>query len=307
VSRAVKAQLLLVVITFLWGASFVIIKSALASISPLLFNAVRMIVAAVLLVAIFARHLRNLSKEALRAGALVGFFLFLGYTLQTSGLRITTPSRSAFITGLYVALVPVFLTIGWRRIPSRWTLVGVVTALAGLYLMAIPAGSEGGWGFHLGTVNRGDLLTLACAAAFALHIIFVGRAMQHFSFEQISVLQIVVCAVLMTAVLPIRGQTYVTWSGEVVGAIAVTAVLCTVLAFTGQAWAQQYTPPTLTALIFVLEPVFAGLTSYVVLHERLGLRATLGAGLILGGILLSELKSPAGELEREVDTAPSIS
>ncbi|HXZ81658.1 MAG TPA: DMT family transporter [Terriglobales bacterium] len=305
-SRSAKAQLLLVFITFLWGATFVIVKSVLGSISPLLFNAARMVLAAGLLVAIFARHLKSLSWDALRAGSLVGFFLGLGYTFQTTGLRITTPSKSAFITGLYVILVPIFLAIGWRRIPNRWTLLGVMACLAGLYLMTIPAGSGGTWSFDLSRVNGGDLLTLACAASFALHIIFLGRAMQRFSFEQISVLQIVACAILMFALVPLSRQTYVTWSARVVGAIAVTAVLCTVLAFTLQAWAQQYTSPAQTALIFVLEPVFAGLTSYVVLGERLGLRATLGAALILAGILLSELRSPCEESEREIEPSTSI-
>ncbi len=289
---------MLVLVTLVWGATFVVIKDALADISPLLFNAVRMTLAAATLSLIYRKDFVRISRGSLRAGVLVGIFLWLGYEFQTTGLQLTTPSKSAFLTGFSVMLVPVFLAIGWRRHVNRWTTAGVITALIGLYLMTVPAGNGGG--LNLESINRGDLLTIGCAVLFALQIIFMGRAMQQYRFEEVATLQAIVAAVMMFLTVPVVEQAHVIWSARVVWAILVTGLLGTAAAFTIQAWAQQFTPPTHTALIFLLEPVFAWITSYWVLGERLGLRAGIGAGLILLGILLSELRGSAGELAAEV-------
>ncbi len=297
-SRSVKAHILLVLVTLVWGATFVQIKDALRDISPLLFNAVRMTLAGALLAAIYARNFRNLDRGALRMGLLVGTFLWLGYEFQTTGLRLTTPSKSAFLTGFSVILVPVFLAVGWRRKVNTWTAAGVLTALVGLYLMTVPAGN--GSGLNLESINRGDLLTIGCAVIFALQIIFMGRAMQKYRFEHVATLQAIVAAILMFLTVPLIEHAHAVWSPRVILAIVVTGVLGTAAAFTIQAWAQQFTPPTHTALIFLLEPVFAWITSYLVLHERLGIRAGLGAGLILAGIVISELKGDQAELQLEV-------
>jgi len=306
-SRSAKAHILLVLVTLAWGVTFVVIKDALQDITPLLFNTVRMVLAALCLAAFYFRRLRKVSGATLRAGLLVGAFLWLGYEFQTTGLVLTTPSKSAFITGLSVVLVPVFLAIGWRRMVNRWTAAGVAAAFAGLYLLTVPA--DGRHLLSLEGVNRGDLLTLGCAVAFAFQIIFLGRAMRAHHYQQVAVLQAATAAVLMAATAPLLEHPHAVWSGRVIVAIAVTALFCTAAAFTIQAWAQQFTPPTHTALIFSLEPVFAWLTSYVVLGERLGLRAGLGAALILGGVLLSELKGsaaqPATEVGPELPEAPS--
>ena len=301
-SRSLKAHILLVMVTFFWGATFVIVKNALEDISPLLFNAVRMGLASVIMIPLSWGALRKAGAGTWRAGALVGFFLFLGYSFQTSGLRFTTPSKSAFLTGLSVVLVPVILAIAWRRTPSNWTSVGVASALVGLYLMTIPSGD----GLNLASMNRGDLLTLGCACSFALQIIFTGRAMRSHSFAAIATIQVFTAAILMFATVPLQ-PVHVTWSRQVLWAILLTGTLCTAAAFTIQAWAQQFTPPSHTALIFVLEPVFAGLTSFFMIHERLGVRATLGALLILGGILVSELKGSTPESQREMGPEIPIS
>ena len=160
-SRSLKAHILLVLITLIWGSNFVVIKNALADISPLFFNAVRMSLAAVVLAAIFYRELPRLTASALRSGCLVGVFLFIGNELQTVGLKYTTPSKSAFLTGVSVVLVPVFLALFWKRAINRWTSVGVVLALVGLYLLTVPASP--GAGLNLRSMNHGDLLTLGAA------------------------------------------------------------------------------------------------------------------------------------------------
>lgn len=297
-TRSTKAHILLVIVTFIWGATFVVIKNALTEISPLLFNAVRMTLASVCLAALYWRDIVTMQRATLRAGMFVGVFLWLGYEFQTSGLRLTTPSKSGFLTGVSVVLVPVLLALFWRRRINRWTLLGVVGAVAGLFLMTVPADGDrlADWS----SVNLGDLLTLGCAVAFAFQIILLGRATERHPFKSIAFLQTATAAVLMALTVPVIERAHSTWSWRVWAAIAVTGVLGTALAFTIQAWAQQFTPATHTALIFALEPVFAWLTSFVVGGERLGWRASAGALLILGGVVLSELKGGAGPLVEPV-------
>ncbi len=291
-------------VTLSWGATFVLIKRALDDVSPLLFNAIRMALAALVLGAIYFRQLRRMRRATLALGALVGLFLWAGYEFQTTGLKYTTPSKSAFLTGLSVILVPVFLAIIWRRMVHRWTAIGVICAFLGLYLLTVPAANGGG--LNLASINHGDLLTLGCAVSFALQIITIGRATQRHPFPQIATVQAAVCAMLMAVSVPLGEHVHIVWSPVAIWAIVITALICTAAAFTIQAWAQQFIPPTHTALIFALEPVFAWITSYLVLGEELGFRASVGAGLILAGVLVAELKgSSPGEMTAELGTAPA--
>ncbi len=287
-SRALKAHILLVVVTFIWGATFVLIKNVVEQdASPLLFNFVRMSLAAVCLGLVFHRDVMRINRDSFFAGAITGVFLWLGYEFQTTGLRLTSASKSAFLTGVSVVLVPLFLMIFWRRKIRSWTAFGVLAAFIGLFFLTVPA-SESGIG-NWATVNRGDLLTLGCAVSFGFQIIFLGRATERHSFAQIGFMQITTAAVLMAFTVPIAESPHIVWSPAVVWALAITGLLGTAAAFTIQAWAQQFTSPSHTALIFSLEPVFAWITSYIVLGERLGARAAAGAVLILAGVLVSEL------------------
>jgi drug/metabolite transporter (DMT)-like permease len=296
VSRSLKAHLLLVLITLIWGSTFVLIKEALNDSSPLVLNAVRMALAAVLLALYYRKKIAVLTRPALIAGIVVGVFLYLGYALQTSGLKLTTPSKSAFLTGTSTVMVPLVLVAIWRAHIHLWRVVGIVLALAGLFLMTVPAGGEGLANFA--RVNLGDVLTVGCAFGFAFQIVFLGRASQRFPFEQIAVLQIGTAAVLMALTAPFLEQPHFRPTGTVIAAVLITGILGTAVAFTVQAWAQQFTPATHTALIFNLEPVFAWLTSFIYLKERLGFRAGAGALLILGGVLVSEL---LGQVEQPND------
>jgi len=297
VSRSLKAHLLLVLVTLVWGVTFVEIKDVLSDISPLLFNAVRMTLAGATLALVFRKHLR-MTRAALRTGIWMGTLLWMGYEFQTTGLVLTTPSKSAFLTGVSVVLVPVFLALIWRRPINRWTSLGVLAAFLGLCLLTVPNSGSGGL---LSGINRGDLLTLGCAVTFGFQIIFMGRAMRAHPFEQIATLQACAAAVLMAASVPLLEKPHVVWSPRVVVAILVTGLLATAAAFTIQAWAQQFTPPTHTALIFVLEPVFAWASSSLLMGERLGTRAGVGALLIIAGVLLSELKGSASQPSEELD------
>ncbi|HEX4605452.1 MAG TPA: DMT family transporter [Candidatus Angelobacter sp.] len=298
-SRSLKAHLLLVLVALMWGSTFVLVKEALNDASPLVLNAARMIIAAVLLAVYYRKKITVMTRPALTAGVVVGIFLFLGYAFQTSGLKLTTPSKSAFLTGTSSVLVPLLLVAIWRAHIHLWRVAGIVLALGGLFLMTVPGGGTGLADFA--RVNLGDLLTIGCAFCFAFQIIFLGHASQRFPFEQIAVLQVGTAAVLMTISAPILEHPHFRATPTVIAAVLVTSVLCTAVAFTVQSWAQQFTPATHTALIFTTEPVFAWLTSFIYLKERLGVRAGAGALMILAGVLVSEL---LGHVEKpdEADT-----
>lgn len=288
--------MLLVLIAFIWGSTFVLVKEALNDASPLLLNSARMLVAAALLGVFYRKKIAVLTKPSLTAGVLAGIFLFAGYAFQTSGLKLTTPSKSAFLTGTSSVLVPIALVAIWRVRIHLWRVVGIVLALIGLFMMTVPGGPAGLADFA--NVNLGDLLTIGCALCFTFHVIFVGRASQRFPFEQVAFLQVGAAAILMTVSTPLLEHPYFRFTPTVITAILITGTLCTAVAFSVQSWAQQFTPATHTALIFTTEPVFAWLTSFIYLHERLGLRAGAGALLILGGVLISEL---LGHVEKPDD------
>jgi drug/metabolite transporter (DMT)-like permease len=287
-------------IAFIWGSTFVLVKEALNDASPLVLNSARMVVAAVLLAIFYRKKIAVLTKPALIAGVVVGIFLYLGYAFQTSGLKLTTPSKSAFLTGTSSVLVPLMLVAIWRTRIHLWRVAGIMLALIGLFLMTVPGGGRGLADFA--NVNQGDILTIGCAICFTFHVIFVGRASQRFPFEQVAFLQVGTAAILMTLSAPLLEHPYFRPTPTVIAAVLITGILCTAVAFAVQSWAQQFTPATHTALIFTTEPVFAWLTSFIYLHERLGLRAGAGALLILGGVLVSEL---LGHVEQP-DDEPSV-
>ena len=283
VSRERAAEALLVWNALIWGATFVVVRSALAGISPLYFLALRFSLATVALLVLF----RGVGKSArdwksVGAGVLIGSLLFAGYLTQTLGLRLTSAPKSAFITGLCSVLVPVLAEVAYRIRPQVAEVAGLLVATVGMALMTLNG--------SIGAISRGDLLTLACAFAFAAHIVTLGHYSGTVSFELLSVTQIATSAVWSWSLLWWMEKPRVQWRPSVVCAILVTGLLATALAFTIQAWAQRYTTSTRTALIYMLEPVTAWLTSYFLTGEGLSGRAAAGAGLILGGVVLVEVK-----------------
>jgi drug/metabolite transporter (DMT)-like permease len=305
VSRSVKAHALLILISLIWGANFVIIKYCLRDISPLFLNAIRMTLAATVLAIIFRRELPRITWKATLSSCIVGVFLFLGNELQTTGLVYTTPSKSAFLTGVSIVLVPLLLWVFWRRSVSLGTGTGVALAFIGLYLLTIP--TLAGSGLNLSSMNHGDLLTLLSAVVFAFQIILLGRYTQTHPWRQITVLQVAVTALLMIVTVPVAEKVSVTWTPAVIAGIIVTSLFSLAFAFAIQAWAQQFTPPTHTALIFSMEPVFAWLISFIFLGERLGLRAGIGALLILAGVVISTEKDAIASMAGESsDKAASV-
>jgi drug/metabolite transporter (DMT)-like permease len=285
-----RADAALVVCSLLWGTTFVVVKNSLAHISVFLFLAVRFTLAAALMAAFRPRALRGLQKDELFAGVALGFFMFCGYAFQIAGLLNTTPAKSGFVTGSSVVLVPLLLGIFWGKRLTAWVYVGAVAAAVGLYFLTVPV--EG-----IAHLNRGDLLTFAAATFYAMHIILVGEYTREHGAAALSILQVAACALLAwfgTAGAQVLGveRMRLEFGWELVLGIAVCAIFATAVAFSVQLWAQQYTTSSHAAIIFTLEPVFAVITSYLVIGERLGARSIFGAAFVLAGILIAEMFGP---------------
>jgi drug/metabolite transporter (DMT)-like permease len=293
-TKARVADLALASNTIVWGATFVVVKAALHDVSPILFLALRFSVATITLLLFFGIRRRmkvHVKRPSPRKGYprwalfLPGLLLFSGYLFQTWGLQYTTAPRSAFLTGLTSIAVPLLASLVYLSRPQVNEVAGVMVATVGLGLMTLHGTSS--W---LGSTFAGDLLTLVCAVGFAAYIVTLGHFAAQMSFELLSVTQVGVAAGLAGSLFWWVEKPHVEWHTGVVCAILITGVLATAVAFSIQAWAQQYTSATRTALIYMLEPVVAWITSYIAVGEGLSGRAAAGAALILGGVAIVEMK-----------------
>jgi drug/metabolite transporter (DMT)-like permease len=284
-----KAELALGFNPVIWGATFVLNKGALHGISPVLFLAMRFTVATAALAVLFRGRWKGRAGGAPRVtakrvatAAVIGLLLFAAYVLQTVGLQYTTAPKSAFLTGLSIVMVPLLAALVYRIRPRIWEVAGVLAATLGMGLMTL----EG----PIGSISRGDLLTLGCAVAFAAHIVATGHFAGQIGYEVLSFAQAGAAAVAAWSLVRWVETPRIQWQPMVVWAILIGGLLCTALAFTIQAWAQRYTTSTRTALIYALEPVVAWITSYFLAGEGLSGQAAAGAALILSGVLLVEMK-----------------
>jgi drug/metabolite transporter (DMT)-like permease len=288
---AYRWELAMVAVTAVWGSTFVLVRDAVAQVPPFTFIAYRFLAAALLLAAIRPRlalggpaaggapGLGGRGLGPLAAGAVIGVALFAGYGFQTVGLQYTTASNAGFITGLSVVLTPLLGALLLRQAPGRWPVTGACVAAVGLALLSLQRLE----------VRRGDALVFACAVAFATHILLLGRYAPRLSTYRLAVVQLATAGLLALVWAGLAGDLAVPASAQVWVALAITSVAASAGAFLIQTRAQREVSPTRTAVIFTMEPVFAGLFGFLLAGERLSGRGWLGAGLILAGMLTAEL------------------
>ncbi len=272
-----RADLTLLLVSFLWGGAFVAQRLAGQSGSVYLFNAARFALAFLLLVPLLRR--RSLPRTAWPWVLLAGGVLFLASAFQQAGVKTTTAANAGFITSLYVVFVPLVLFLFWRERPSLFTLWALLPALVGTYLL-----STGGR-FQ---ARQGDLLELIGALFWAFHVILLGKVASRYDPLYFSIGQLLVSAVLnaLTGLFWERWAVPDFWPW--LGAVVYTAVFSLAMGYTLQIWAQRHTPPADAALILSLESVFASLAGWVFLGEALSLTQSVGAGLIFGAVILSQ-------------------
>jgi drug/metabolite transporter (DMT)-like permease len=266
--------LFLLLVTAVWGWTFVLVKDAVSHYPTLTFLELRFALAALVMI-LLVRRLP--SRRELWVGALAGLVLVGGYLTQTVGLTMTSPGNSGLITGLFVVFTPLIARA--FGVPLRpWTVIAVMIALAGTVMLV---GGPSGFGL-------GDLLTVACAFLFALHIVLLSRWSPGLRSAPLAMVQMGTGALVFTG----AGSSTLSVPGrDVWFAIVVTGLFASALAFYIQTWAQQYLSASRTALIMTTEPAWALAAAVVLAGQRLGWLQAAGAGLVLAAIVGHELAS----------------
>jgi len=278
-----KADLTLLLVSIIWGSAFVAQRVAGQMGSVYLFNGARYLLAAVVVLPFVARNMQSVSsysREQYKWMFVAGFVLFVGSALQQLGVVYTTAGNAGFITSLYVVLVPVLLFVVWREKTHWISILAVALAGAGAFLLSTGGRFE---------VRAGDVIELFGALFWTLHVILLGKYASKFESMSFSVGQLVVCGLLNLGV-GLFAEKSMPLTLPFLGAIAYTALFSLGLCYTLQIWAQRHTPPADAALILSLESVFAVLSGWWLLDERLADIQIFGCTLIFIAVLLSQFK-----------------
>ena len=283
------AVLALVLVTAVWGVTFVQVKDAVALYPLFAFLAVRFWIATLTLAVPGLPRVRSLGRPGFVGGAFLGLLLAAGYTLQTAGLERTTVSTTGFITGMYVVLTPLIALVLVRSRIGLSVWGGVVLSTIGLAMLS---------GIHAGSVT-GDLLVLAAAAVYSLQIVLMERYAPRYDAVAFTFVEMLAAGVALGVVAAALGDLHLPHGWTVWGALLVTGIFASALAFLVQTWAQRRTSATRTALAFTMEPVWTAFFGYTLAGDRLGLLGWGGCAVIMAGIVLAE-PAAAGALARNL-------
>jgi drug/metabolite transporter (DMT)-like permease len=284
-----KPLLVLIAVTAVWGVTFVQVKDAVALYPLFAFLALRFAIASLTLAPPGARRLRSLGRGGWAAAVFAGALLGAGYALQTAGLERTSVSSTGFITGMYVVLTPLLALALFRARVGASAWIGVALATIGLALLA---------GIHGGSA-LGDLLVLAGSAVYSLQIVLMERYAPRYDAIAFTLVEMLTSFAGLLAIALALGQLHVPHGWTVWGALIVTGVFASALAFLAQTWAQQRATATQTALAFSLEPVWAAFFGFTLAGDRLGPLGWFGCAVIMAGIVVAE-PAAAGVLARLV-------
>ncbi len=289
-SRQLQAEGLLLLTTLIWGSTFLVVQNSIKLMGPYSFIALRFAIGALALGIIFHRRLLRLTRAELGSGVLIGVFLFAGYALQTLGLQYTTSSKIGFITGLNVVIVPVLSIFVLQQWPSLGATLGVIMAAIGMALLSV------GNNFDL-QFGLGEGLGLGCAFCFAWQIVLISRLAPGKDAFNLAIIQVATTALLGAVFAPIVGEPVEMPPGEIWVAVLFMGLIGTAFTFAVMNRVQQFTSSTRAALIYALEPVFAGLFGYLA-GEALTIPAWIGCALIFGGMICGELKFKRDAIEQ---------
>jgi drug/metabolite transporter (DMT)-like permease len=296
VLRTYGIQLALVVVAAVWGGTFVMVKDAVARYPLYSFLGLRFTIAVLAFIVVMPAALRHLRGRTLGAGLLAGVFLTAGYVFQTWGLQDTSASKAAFITGMFVVITPIMQAVVLRRIPRRWTILGVVLAVLGLWL--ISGGSGSAW-------TVGDTRVLLCAVAYSAHLIVLGGVSDRHDLRALTLVQLAVVAIVTTVIALLTEKPTLPGDAGVWAALLVTGIFASAFAFAVQTYAQRFLSPTKTALILITEPAFGGLFGWIA-GDRLGIGGMAGSALILTGMVVSEVVGAGAGEGRSIELEPAI-
>nr|WP_106781200.1 DMT family transporter [Lysinibacillus timonensis] len=279
--RKYIGEIMLILTAIIWGSGFVFTAVSLNYLTPYQLLAARFSIGLVILCIFFYKRLKHIRKSTLKRGIVLGLFLYLAFLLQTVGLQYTTPSKNAFLTAVNVVIVPFIAYFAYKRKIDKFELTGAFLAVVGIAFLSLQLTSE---------VNIGDLLTLACAFAFAYQIFYTSKYVKDEDPILLTVIQMGVAAILAWSVVFVRGDWNFSFELEGVLSTLYLGIFSTTLAYCLQTIAQKYTNETKTAIILSTEAFWGMVFSIILLHEVLTYRMTIGGILILIAIVISETK-----------------
>jgi len=280
----IKAEFILLGVVIIWGYTFPVIKNILNVIPPFTFLTYRFFLAFSIIYLIFRKRLKRIDLLTIKKGFLIGLFLFLGYFGQTVGTQFTTATKTAFITGISVVIVPIISYFWIREKIYRNSVIGVLLAMIGLWLM-----NTNGTIYHF---NLGDSLVFLGAIGFALYIVAVDiytRKLDYIKLVFIQLITVSLLSFLMAIIYEKEALTF-SYSSYVWWAVVLNGVFATALAFYLQNRFQKYSNPTKIAIIFSAEPVFGALFSYLILGETIGIFGLMGGIAIFSGMFVAQIE-----------------
>ena len=255
-----KQELALCVITMIWGATFIVIRMAMESCGPLFFVGLRFGCAALILLALSSSVIRDITREEIVGGSLLGCIVFAGFALQTAGLASLDAAKSAFLTAFYVPLVPLIEWIFMKRRPTARSFVSLALAFVGVVLLS------GGFQMNF-EASTGEMLTLLCSLIFAMEIVCTGILAPRSNARRLAFVEVFVTSLLSFALMPVAGEEIPEFSWYVLLS-ACGLGLSTALIQSVMVWAQKTVPPSRATLIYTGEPVWGGIFGYLA-GERL--------------------------------------
>ncbi len=291
----VRAEFFLLLTALIWGGTFSLIKAALDDVSAMVFVSLRFGLASIILFFVFRSSLKGVGKQNIKDGAVLGFLLFAGFITQTLGLKETTATKSAFITGTFVVLTPIFQVLIEKRIPSLINIVGIIIVFTGIAFLSSKGDSAFDIFNELGSnFTFGDFLTFLCAVFYALYIVYLDIISSRNDYKFLTFFQIFVTLILSVISIPLLHITHVEYayinpSELVIFAILYTALFATIITTMLQTKYQRGVTPTKAGIIFSFEPIFAALFAYIFLSEIPGFAGIIGAVLIFTGIIITEI------------------
>ncbi len=284
----------LLLTTLIWGATFVIIKESLASVSPVVFVSLRFAIASLILSPFIIKAFKKIDKELLKSGLFLSIFFFAGFSTQTIGLKYTTATKSGFITGTFILFTPLFQYLIEKKLPKKENIYGIILIIAGLIFLA----SKGNTFFNIftelgGGFNIGDFFTLITAISYALYLVYLDVITKKFDYMPLVYMQILFTAVFgMISALLLSATGFeeikFSFSSQIFFAFFYTSIFATIITTYLQTRYQKTVTPTKAGIIFSFEPPLAAIFAFFILDERISSFGYIGGALIFTGLIITE-------------------
>ncbi len=285
---------MLLIVTLLWGGTFVIVKESIQDVSTMIFILLRFSLAMLIFIPWKWKVIFPLKKEHVIPGVILGVILFVSFATQTIGLKFTSATKSGFITGSSVVMIPILQTTLERRLPTIGAAIGTLLVFTGILFLSSGGGSLANFLDELGgNFNVGDLLTVFCAMAYALYIVYLDMISGRMNFWTLVFYQIAVTVVLsLIAALAFSASNLeplrISFTNDLAFGVFYTAIFATLITTILQTKYQRFVTPTKAGIIYSFEPIFAAIIAYFAINEKITNFGLIGSLLVFMGLIISE-------------------